>query len=112
MKIPLKKINGSINYKYLYKTNRWKSLSSNFLRRHPKCVFCGEASQVTDHIIPHHGDELLFYRISNLQPLCKTCHDSVKAKMENGKIAGKDFIINNQSDDDGLPLAKDHPWNK
>jgi 5-methylcytosine-specific restriction endonuclease McrA len=27
-----------------------------------------------DHIVPHKGDEDLYFRRSNLQGLCKSCH--------------------------------------
>jgi len=30
---------------------------------------------VVDHIIPHRGDERLFWDETNWQPLCKQCHD-------------------------------------
>jgi 5-methylcytosine-specific restriction protein A len=30
---------------------------------------------VVDHIIPHRGDEKLFWDRDNWQALCKSCHD-------------------------------------
>ena len=30
---------------------------------------------VVDHIVPHRGDQKLFWDKSNWQPLCKACHD-------------------------------------
>ena len=30
---------------------------------------------VVDHIVPHRGDQRLFWDESNWQPLCKQCHD-------------------------------------
>lgn len=30
---------------------------------------------VVDHIVPHRGDQKLFWDESNWQPLCKPCHD-------------------------------------
>jgi len=30
---------------------------------------------VVDHVIPHRGDEALFWDRSNWRPLCKRCHD-------------------------------------
>ncbi len=99
------------SYKHLYGTHRWKVLSKRFLATHRKCVFCYGRSEVTDHKVPHKGDERLFFSIANLQACCKQCHDSVKARLENGKIAGKDFVINNVADEDGIPLSDNHPWN-
>lgn len=34
------------------------------------------AATVVDHIIPHRGDQKLFWDRSNWQALCKSCHDS------------------------------------
>jgi 5-methylcytosine-specific restriction endonuclease McrA len=39
----------------------------------------GNTSQlVCDHIVPHRGDERLFWDDANLQTLCKPCHDRLK----------------------------------
>jgi len=35
---------------------------------------------VVDHIIPHRGDETLFWDESNWQALCKKCHDRKTGK--------------------------------
>jgi len=67
---------------------------------------------VVNHKIPHKGDERIFWDIHNWEPVCKHCHDSVVAKLEGGKVNGKDLILNNVSDDDGLPVSKAHPWNR
>ena len=43
-------------------------------------------ANVVDHIIPHKGDERLFWDAdNNWQSLCEECHNSTKRKMENGK---------------------------
>ncbi|WP_330410731.1 HNH endonuclease signature motif containing protein [Lachnotalea glycerini] len=44
------------------------------------CVRCRERGKlvkatVVDHIIPHRGNEELFWAESNWQALCKNCHD-------------------------------------
>lgn len=31
---------------------------------------------VVDHIVPHRGDDRLFWDEENWQALCKNCHDS------------------------------------
>ena len=67
---------------------------------------------VTNHKKPHKGNEALFWDSNNWEPVCKPCHDSVVAKLEGGKINGKDFVINNVSDNEGLPVSGAHPWNK
>ena len=39
-------------------------------------------SPVVDHVIPHRGDERLFWDVTNLQAVSKAYHDSDKRKME------------------------------
>ena len=69
----------------LYNTPRWKAQRKWFLKTNTDCVLCGETASLVDHIVPHKGDEKLFWDVHNWQPMCRTCHDSVKKKMENGK---------------------------
>ena len=63
------------NKSTLYNSSKWRKLSRNFLTTHPYCEYCGERSEVVDHIIPHRNDYELFYDEGNLQALCKQCHD-------------------------------------
>ena len=64
-----------------YNNRRWKAASRAF-RSRPENVWCAECrkhnrlrrSTQTDHIIPHNGDEQLFWTESNWQPLCDRCH--------------------------------------
>jgi 5-methylcytosine-specific restriction protein A len=67
-----------------YKTAAWSRTRAFVLSRDPVCKDCGRlASVVADHIVNAHafvaggGD---FYDLSNLQGLCKSCHDSKTAK--------------------------------
>lgn len=66
---------------------RWQAWSKAHLVSEPLCRICAsreittEAS-VTDHIVPHRGDERLFWDEDNLQSLCKPCHDH-KTLIEN-----------------------------
>jgi hypothetical protein len=46
-----------------------------------------EPSEVTDHIIPHRGDPLLFWAEWNLQPISKRQHDT-KTATEDGGFRG------------------------
>ena len=44
------------------------------------CVQCAKQGKyvratVVDHIIPHRGDQKLFWDQNNWQALCKSCHD-------------------------------------
>lgn len=71
---------------------RWQKARAVFLDRNPLCIFCArngrvEVANVVDHVIPHEGDQKLFWDRSNWQSLCKPCHDSTKRLMENDKTA-------------------------
>lgn len=60
--------------------SKWREARIRFLRKHPLCVGCMKAGKLTpatvvDHIIPHRGDQVLFWNKENWQPLCKDCHD-------------------------------------
>lgn len=58
----------------------WQRESKRFLQEHPLCVQCERQGRyvkatVVDHIVPHRGDQNLFWDRDNWQPLCKQCHD-------------------------------------
>lgn len=60
---------------------RWRKARKRFLKAHPLCEKCKAHGRfvkavVVDHIIPHRGDESLFWNESNWQVLCKKCHDT------------------------------------
>lgn len=63
-------------------TGRWERERKVFLAKRPFCVRCGDPATVVDHIVPHRGDRELFWRKSNWQPLCTSCHSSVKQREE------------------------------
>ena len=73
-----------------YKTSRWQKLRIEVLERDMfTCQmegcgqFVADTSQlVADHKKQHHGSYDLFWDDRNLQTLCKTCHDSIKARLE------------------------------
>lgn len=70
-------------------TYRWSKFRRMFLNRNPLCTHClsdGKyvAADVVDHIIPHKGDMSHFYDVSNLQSLCKSCHDRKTASEDGG----------------------------
>lgn len=59
---------------------RWQKARLLFLKANPLCVKCMEAgvytkATVVDHIVPHRGDQKLFWDKNNWQALCKKCHD-------------------------------------
>lgn len=58
-----------------------------FRREHPLCVCCAangltSAAEVVDHIVPHRGDERMFWREANWQALCHWCHNNIKSVLE------------------------------
>lgn len=66
---------------------RWDRSSLAFKAQHPLCLGCearGKTvpTEVVDHIVPHRGDQDLFWDIGNWQPCCRRCHDVVKARLE------------------------------
>lgn len=68
---------------------RWTKYRSWFLRLHPICAKCGRAAaSVVDHIVPHKGDDVLFWAADNHQALCKRCHD-IKTSSEDGGFGNK-----------------------
>lgn len=88
---------------------KWRDARQAFLVGHPLCVFCHQLGRdtpasVVDHIVPHRGDEKLFWDVTNWQALCKACHDGAKAELEQtGTLRG--------CDTSGTPLDPGHPWN-
>ncbi len=60
---------------------RWQRASKAWLAQHPLCAECDRGGHVTaavlvDHIVPHRGDQKLFWNRGNWQSLCKPCHDT------------------------------------
>ena len=67
--------------------HKWRVARSAYLQANPLCVYCQRvgivtAADVVDHITPHRGDMSLFWRRSNWQSMCSTCHNGTKAKEE------------------------------
>lgn len=96
-------------YRRWYKTSRWQALRLDVLRRQPLCVMCagdGRATPATvvDHVVPHRGDEALFWRGPH-QALCSPCHDSRKRAIE---LRGFDTAVG----PDGWPIDSAHPANR
>lgn len=72
----------------------WAQASTAYRRAHPLCVCCkangvAAASQVTDHIVPHKGDQALLRDSANWQALCHRCHNGIKKRFELLVEAGK-----------------------
>ena len=66
---------------------KWQQARKRYLQAHPLCVFCQQQGRVTaadvvDHIVPHQGNDNLFWDTNNWQPLCASCHSSTKQAAE------------------------------
>ena len=64
---------------------RWRRARRRYLARHPLCVACAAAERlepatVVDHVVPHRGDQELFWDEANWAALCKPCHDAKTAR--------------------------------
>lgn len=74
-----------------YQSARWKRLRlATFTRDLFTCRMCkkieGNMSKlICDHIVPHRGDPGLFWSESNLQTMCKPCHDGAKQRAEQAR---------------------------
>jgi 5-methylcytosine-specific restriction protein A len=95
-------------YRWLYGTSAWKTLSKVQLAREPLCRLClnlgnSRWATVADHIKRHSGDRMLFFDPDNLQSLCKSCHDSTKQAEE---IRGYSVEVG----EDGRPIDRKHPF--
>ena len=95
-------------YQKLY-GRKWKKKRALFLKDNPLCKLCAsrgidKLADVVDHVHPHRGDDELFWDEQNWQPLCKHCHDSIKAEVES---RGYSIAIGA----DGWPLSSAHPVN-
>jgi 5-methylcytosine-specific restriction enzyme A len=87
---------------------RWRRARERFLARHPLCARHQRmgmvvAATVVDHIEPHRGDQKLFWRESNWQALCASCHSSWKQALEAGHLISG-------ADASGTPTDPRHHW--
>lgn len=66
----------------------WRKARNLYIAENPICVMCEAQGKLTpatvvDHVIPHKGDDTLFWDMGNWQSLCKRHHDRDKRRMEN-----------------------------
>ena len=85
----------------------WRKARELFLRAHPTCESCGNPASEVDHVTPHKGDLELFWRKSNWQALCKSCHSRKTAYRDGrwGWTAPEPGF-----DESGRPLDPGHWW--
>ena len=82
--------------KWPYNTVQWRKLRRMVLAEEPLCRYCQEVNRITPAVIADHikpvktHPELAFVR-DNLQGLCFSCHNSIKAREDRtGKRIGCD----------------------
>lgn len=68
-------------------TSAWDKAAKGYLRSHPLCVGCEAeglvvAAELVDHVVPHKGDQSLFWDVSKWQAACRWHHDAVKQALE------------------------------
>lgn len=70
--------------------SKWDKERAAYLKLHAVCVrpSCDAPSDVVDHIVPHKGDQRLFWSRSNWQALCTSCHSRWKQAMERRAARG------------------------
>jgi len=103
---PMPKDYNAADYKSWYQTKWWYRARAIMRRDHPLCQMCADQGKITpmkvvDHKVPHRGNSILFFNMSNLWSLCKFHHDSVKAAQEQRSMA---------ADINGNPLVPKEGW--
>lgn len=74
--------NKAFKKKRLYDNPEWANYSRRFLATNRECYSCGVKSEILDHVLAHKGDEVKFWNITNMIPLCKKCHDFITATFD------------------------------
>ena len=97
---------GALEWRKLHHSRLWRRLRRMHLYKDPLCLMCSEegrisAASVVDHIIPHKGDEALFYDQNNWQSLCSHHHSSVKQSDERSTAPRRGA--------DGWPIERHKP---
>lgn len=67
--------------------SKWRKARAAFLAMFDRCAWpgCNAKATLVDHIIPHKGDDHLFWDQTNWQPLCTSCHSRKKQQQERGR---------------------------
>lgn len=87
-------------------TARWDRAAAAFKRDNPLCIGCEavdrvELASVVDHVIPHKGDDALFWDQANWQPCCTKHHDIVKQQLERqyeqGLLNAADLLLDSKA---------------
>ncbi len=82
--------------------NRWEKAANQYRWRNPDCIGCAaigikRKATVVDHVVPHKGDQVLFWGMYNWQPVCDWHHRTVKQELERryfrGEIRAADLVL-------------------
>jgi 5-methylcytosine-specific restriction enzyme A len=81
---------------------QWDKAAKLYRRSHPLCIGCEAlgrvmVAEVVDHVIPHKGDQGLFWDQSNWQSSCDAHHVQIKPRLEKlfaqGRITRSDLRL-------------------
>ena len=112
--MPAKARYGKEAWGRLYKLKGWQNprrgLRMRVLARDDfTCTTCQRVEHASrlhaHHVIPHKGDEELFWNENNIIALCEDCHRIHTAETE---VQGYLDAV----DDLGLPIDQNHPFNR
>ena len=63
---------------------RWAKARQEYLRLHPRCIYCRQPSEVVHHDPPHKGDMAKFWDRLTWRAACKGCNNRIRATQEGG----------------------------
>lgn len=73
-------------------TTAWDKAAKSHLDRSPVCVYCAigawgdeprdEPATLVDHLVPHRGDQGIFWTRADWTSSCAACHDGPKQAVE------------------------------
>lgn len=97
--------------------SKWERESKAFLARPENCLCvcgCGRPADMVDHIVPHKGDQRLFWDRANWQPMNRRCNSRKAALREGafGKPRSERSYGSPGCRDDGTPRDAGHWWNR
>jgi 5-methylcytosine-specific restriction protein A len=72
-------------YNWRWRNENGTGAADQFLRDHPLCAECQRQGLLTaatcvDHVIPHRGNQELFWEALNWEALCAPCHSAKTAR--------------------------------
>jgi 5-methylcytosine-specific restriction protein A len=97
--------------------SRWSKARVTYLRANPLCAECIKVNRLTaatviDHIMPHKGDQGMFWDHDNWQPLCRQCHNQKTAREDGGFGNKGKGRARADCGADGVPVDASHHWRR